>query len=74
MLNSVREKTEVVERRRDARTVEAIRAALVEREAGNLDHTVQSLIQVKVNSDCIIISDTKGISVMSNDTAFGIIA
>lgn len=32
----MREKTCVVEGRREARTVEAIRAALVEREAGNL--------------------------------------
>lgn len=32
----VREKTCVVEGRREARTVEAMRAALVDREAGNL--------------------------------------
>ena len=32
----MREKTCVVEGRREARTVEAMRAALVEREAGNL--------------------------------------
>lgn len=36
MEKRVREKTCVVEGRRDARTVEAMRAALVEREAGNL--------------------------------------
>lgn len=36
MLKSVREKTCVVEGRREASTVEAMRAALVEREAGNL--------------------------------------
>lgn len=36
MEKRVREKTCVVEGRREARTVEAMRAALVEREAGNL--------------------------------------
>jgi 5S rRNA maturation endonuclease (ribonuclease M5) len=36
MENRVSEKTCVVEGRRDASTVEAMRAALVEREAGNL--------------------------------------
>lgn len=36
MLKSVRENTCVVEGRREASTVEAIRAALVERDAGNL--------------------------------------
>lgn len=36
MLKSVREKTCVVDGRREARTVEAMRAALVERDAGNL--------------------------------------
>lgn len=35
MLNSVRLKTELVDGRREARTVEAMRAALVEREEGN---------------------------------------
>lgn len=38
MLKSVRLNTWVVEGRREARTVLAIRAALVEREAGNLRH------------------------------------
>lgn len=37
MLKRVREKTWVVEGRREARTVEAIRAAFVERDAGNLN-------------------------------------
>lgn len=37
MLNSVREKTSVVDVSRDASTVLAIRAAFVEREAGNLE-------------------------------------
>lgn len=41
MLKRVREKTWVVLGRREARTVEAIRAALVEREAGNLEEAVR---------------------------------
>ena len=36
MLKSVRENTCVVEGRREASTVEAMRAAFVERDAGNL--------------------------------------
>jgi hypothetical protein len=43
MEKRVREKTCVVELRREAKTVDAIRAALVDREAGNLYRAMSEL-------------------------------
>lgn len=45
MLNSVRLKTCVVEGRRDASTVEAERAAFVDRDAGNLIMLISGVSQ-----------------------------
>jgi hypothetical protein len=48
MEKSVRENTCVVEVRREANTVEAIKAALVEREAGNLGRLVSSALWMRI--------------------------
>ena len=49
MLNRVRLKTWFVDGRREARTVLAIRAAFVDREAGNLKRIVSVLLLLYVN-------------------------